>query len=73
VTHAAEGVGYLNLSMGFSPSQDPLLVGKSGVGVERFVDFHLQVENLIRYPVPSHHTPIWVPISIACCCKLMVY
>ena len=40
----AEGVGY----------------GKSGVGMERFVDFHLRVEKLTRYYVPSHHTPIWV-------------
>jgi hypothetical protein len=23
--------------------------------------FHLYVENLIRYHVPLHHTPIWVP------------
>ena len=59
VTHAAEGVGYLNLSMGFSPYQDLPLVGKSGVGVERLVYFHLHVENLIMYHVPSHDTPIW--------------
>jgi len=26
--------------------------------VERFVDFRLHVENLIRYRVPSHHTPL---------------
>jgi hypothetical protein len=38
-----------------------MLIGKIGVGVERFVDFHLHVENLVRYHVPSHHTPIWVP------------
>ena len=38
-----------------------MLVGKSGVGVERFENIHLHVENLIRYHVPSHHTPIWVP------------
>jgi len=49
--------------MGFSPYQDPLLVGKSGLGVERFVDFHLHVKNLIRYHVPSHHTPIMVPVT----------
>ena len=42
----AEGVGY----------------GKSGVGMERFVDFHLRVEKLTRYYVASHHTPIWVPL-----------
>jgi hypothetical protein len=47
--------------MGYSPKQDPPLVGKSGVGVERFIDFHLCVENLLRYHVPLHHTPIWVP------------
>jgi len=58
VTHAAKGVGYLNLSMGFSLEQDPPLVGESGVGVERFVDFHLHVENFIRYRVPSRHSPI---------------
>jgi hypothetical protein len=27
------------------------MVGKSGIGVERFVDLHLHVEKLIRYPV----------------------
>jgi hypothetical protein len=43
VTHAAEGVGYLNLSMGFLPYQDPQLVDKSGVGVKMFVDFNLHV------------------------------
>jgi hypothetical protein len=35
-----------------------LLVGESGVEVERFADFHLYVENLVRYHVPSCHTPI---------------
>jgi hypothetical protein len=44
--------------MGFSPLQDPPLVGKSGVGVEKFVDFSLHVENLTRYHVPSHPTPM---------------
>ena len=29
--------------------------------MERFVDFHLHVEILIRYHVPSQHTPIWTP------------
>ena len=29
--------------------------------MERFVDFHLHVENLTEYLVTSHHTPIWVP------------
>ena len=38
------------------------MVGKSGIGVERFVDFHLHVEKLIRYHVPSHHTAISVPL-----------
>jgi len=28
--------------------------------LERFVDFHLHVENLIRYYVPLHQTPKWV-------------
>ena len=44
--------------MDFSPQKDPPLVGKIGVGVEVCVDFHLHVENLIRYHVPSHHTPM---------------
>jgi len=44
--------------------QDPPLVGKSGVGVERFVDFHLQGENLIRCHVPSHHSAIWVSVHL---------
>jgi len=35
------------------------------VGVERFVEFLPQVENLIRYHVPSHHTPIWVPDDVS--------
>ena len=30
----------------------------------RFADFHLHVENLIRYRAPSHHTPILDP---TCC------
>jgi len=34
--------------------------------VERFVDFHLHVANLIMYHVPSHHTPIWVPHYLQC-------
>jgi hypothetical protein len=59
VTHAAKGVGYLKLSMGFSCYQDALLVGKSGVGVERFVDCHFHVEKLIIYHVPSLYTPVW--------------
>jgi len=33
-----------------------LLLGKIGEGMERCVDFHLHVENLIRYHVPAHHT-----------------
>jgi len=58
MTYAAEGVGFLNLSMAFSRYQDPPLVGQSGAGVERFVDLRLLVENLILYQVPSHHTLI---------------
>jgi hypothetical protein len=40
---------------------DVPLVGYCRVGVERFVDFHVHVENLTSYRVASHHTPLWVP------------
>jgi len=39
VTSTLAWVSHLN--------KDPPLVGKSGVGVERFVDFHLHVEILL--------------------------
>jgi len=43
--------------MGFSPEQDPLLVCVTGEGVERFVDFHLHVENLINPSAWGHLNP----------------